>query len=312
MVRMFALIMAYSAGISVAGVVTEDPVTFGIINAKLSCDDDLRVHKPVDITWDDSGLAYLLCAGSCRILVIDDEFEVVGEIGRCGEGPGEIENAATIEVVGERVFIFQGRRVDVFDLSGTFLDRVLLRKDVDDTAVIAGNLLGTTKDGEYMLLSFDADGNVLDEFGPACKGDTWDERYLKCGTMNLLNDDGQAVLLDPVFATVRWKEGNEWVDRALGLDSGGTWREGGAAHKRFAVNAVCGVPGRNRLLMLYMEKRDDKNVSFGLVNSEWDIVKIGETTESVRRMGVSPTGELWLLFWSSEVKVYECPVLRNR
>ncbi len=312
MLRMFILVLACSSMISVAGAADGKSSVFGTIKAELSCDDDARVYNPADIAWDDSGLAYLLCAGSCSVLIIDVEFKVVGEIGRCGEGPGEIENAATIEVVGERIFVFQGRRVDVFDLSGAYLARITLRMDIDATAVIVGRLLGTTKDRDRLLLSLDADGNVLEEFGPTCDGATWDERYLKCGTRKLLNDDDQVVLLDPVFATVSWKEGDEWVDRSLGLDSGGIWREGGAAYKRFAVNAVCGVPGEDRLLMAYMEKRDDKQVSLGLVNSEWKIDKIGETTESVRQMKISPAGELWLLLWSSEVKVFDWSAVSHR
>jgi hypothetical protein len=59
-------------------------------------------------------------------------------------------------------------------------------------------------------------------------------------------------------------------------------------------------------LMLYMQERHDEHVSYGVINGDWETVKIGETTESVRRMEISQAGDLWLLLWSSGVKVYEC------
>jgi len=303
--RMFVLILACSSAFSVAGVVAGDSIAYGAIKGELSVDDDARVYKPVDVAWDTAGLAYLLCEGSCSVLVVDNNFEVVREIGRCGDGPGELENAATVEIAGERLFVFQGHRVDVFALSGAFLTREVLGKQVDDTTVVDGRVIGTTKDGKNQLLYFDAGGNAIVEFGPTCDADEWDERYLKCGTMTLLNDDNQIILLDPVLATVRWSEGDEWVDRSLGLNSGGTWREGSAVHKSFAINTACAAPGKNRLLMLYMERRDDKHVALGVVNNDWKIVKIGETTESIRKIAISPAGDLWLLLWSSEVKVYD-------
>ena len=82
----------------------------------MSIDDDVRMYKPVDVAWDAAGLCYLLFQGSCQVLVLGEDYEIIREFGACGEGPGEIGKAKTIEVINDRVYVFQDFRIDIFDL----------------------------------------------------------------------------------------------------------------------------------------------------------------------------------------------------
>ncbi len=50
----------------------------------MTVEEDVRMYLAVDVSWDTAGNSYILFLGSCTVLVVNSEFEVVGEFGDCG------------------------------------------------------------------------------------------------------------------------------------------------------------------------------------------------------------------------------------
>jgi len=283
-----------------AGTVFEPPAV------RLTFDADERIHRPLDIVWDEHGTGYLLCEGSCKVLVLDEAFQIVGEFGGCGEGPGEIGRGVSLEILGDHLYVFQQYRLDIFDTAGEHLGRVNLGRDVQDTEVSARGILGSSRDGDQMLTVFDRDGAVVGEDGPQCRGETWDEKYRNCGTITVFADDGEILVLDRVSAVLNRFIGGQWREKSLGIKSGRVWEEGGAVYKRAAISAVCGLPGKGLALLLYKETENANKQILGLLSPDLAIAKIAEVDKepSIRRLKFSPRGELRVLDWQAEVRVF--------
>jgi hypothetical protein len=288
------------------GAIFEHPATI------LTYDEDERIFRPVDVAWDEGGLCYLLCAGSCKVLVLDEEFNVIREFGSCGESPGEIGQGKTLEIIGDRLFIFQGNRLDIFRTDGEFLKRVIIPREIHDTEVSDLVILGTTKDGDKMISVFDTDGRITGEIGPACMGDTWNEKYESCGTLLVFEDDGQILILDLVSALLNRQIGGEWKESFLGINTGKIWNEGGAVYKQAAVYSSCGIPGDDLALILYQESADKDKRSLGIVNREYHVERIKEidAVPYIQRLKFSPRGELWALYCKTDIKVFPNQLLK--
>ncbi len=106
-----------------------------------------------DIAVDDAGRVYILDEGDNRLVAFAPSGEVLWSDGRPGEGPGEIEEPASLVWNGSnRVHLANqnGMQIDTWSTDGEYLDSVLLA----DVGVGRVSTLGFVPPGTAILLGF--------------------------------------------------------------------------------------------------------------------------------------------------------------
>ena len=75
------------------------------------------------IAVDQSGRLYAVDGQAAAVRVFDDRGAFVRSLGRRGDGPGEFEVPQGVDVIGRRVFVYDGdgSRVAVFDTAGSLM-----------------------------------------------------------------------------------------------------------------------------------------------------------------------------------------------
>lgn len=268
----------------------------------ISVEEDLRVYSPVDVSWDGNGLGYLLCQGSCTVMVFNEKMEIISAFGECGEGPGELGQVKTIEVVGSEVFVFQNHRLDIFDTSGNYKIRKTLPINITDTAILDNRFIVTSQDGGHLLSTFDLHGNEMGETGPLCTGETWDEKFAQCSGYRISGKN----LIDFISGTVFQYTATEWKTSDWGLPSGKIWNEGGAVYTRGFISACCEISPQGDTIVAHRDPDENEAVYLSVVSQGQTAKIFGELDpeSQIRHMEVSPSGRLWVLYWDSEVRIF--------
>ena len=73
-------------------------------------DPETLFYRALDMAVDDSGNIYIADTGNHRVQVFDHDGNFVRTLGRRGQGPGELEHPNRVEIVGERVFVWDLRK----------------------------------------------------------------------------------------------------------------------------------------------------------------------------------------------------------
>ncbi len=82
--------MKYGSAIILIGAVLltcrvyADEYLFETDYRSISVEDDQRVYNPIDLSWDESGVCYLLCKGSCTVLVLNQKMELLSGSQKAG------------------------------------------------------------------------------------------------------------------------------------------------------------------------------------------------------------------------------------
>lgn len=103
---------------------------------KLELEEDLTIgnekdknylfYRIRDIQVDTDGNIYVLDSGNNRIQVFDNKGKYLRTIGKEGQGPGEFDAPANLQLGDETDLVFvtdRSRRIMIFDKRGTYIDR---------------------------------------------------------------------------------------------------------------------------------------------------------------------------------------------
>ena len=84
------------------------------------------------------------------------------------------------------------------------------------------------------------------------------------------------------------------------------WEDGGAQYTENAIFAVCQLPEAGRALLWYKAPNDRDKRLLGVLSEDLTLRQIAEfpNPPAIKRLSMSPVGELWVLFWEGDVRVY--------
>ena len=113
-------------------------------------------------------------------------------------------------------------------------------------------------------------------------------------------------IVDLVSAKAMARYQGNWVERDWGLPSGKVWREGGAVYTKHSLVAACGIPGKDVILIICQDPKDPKGNIAGLVRDQGRFEKAIKLYSDmwIRRIAVSPKGNLWVIYWNSEIGIF--------
>jgi len=135
------------------------------------------LQNPRSVALDGDGNIYVCDAGASHIKKFNSKGELAGTIGREGSGPGELSLAEFIEVVQDRLVIWEwgNRRLSVFNLKGEFLKATRL----SDEDVLPWKIRGLPN-GQIVIEKEKTDFNNL-EFPQECRIDLYssDLQFIK-------------------------------------------------------------------------------------------------------------------------------------
>jgi hypothetical protein len=135
---------------------------------------DEQFYNVTDLALDSLDNLYVLDAGNGRLQKFGPEGNFLQTIGRKGQGPGEFSTPNRMFVdEKDRVYVSEGRRLQVFDATGEFVKSYPLDHNVSDFCVDGeGNVIasGTLRDEEgskNIVSKLDSGGKMvkaIDEF----------------------------------------------------------------------------------------------------------------------------------------------------
>jgi len=139
-------------------------------------DERYMFQEPLSIDRDENGCLYILDNKACTIKKFDRNGQYVSEFGRRGQGPGEFEIPQKITIGGEGKLMVStlGSTFHFFDLSGTFIKRLQLKRyqgiymKMMKSGILVGYSMefrGENSKDNKILKTFDLEGNVLHQFG---------------------------------------------------------------------------------------------------------------------------------------------------
>lgn len=164
--------------------------------------DDLFLHNPSDVQLAADGTWYLLNNGECQVMQLNDQWEEINSFGRCGQGPGEFENAVGMVLYNHEVWVFEMARVTLFGLDGEYLRTLVQGVQYQRPALVDGKLMSVLGAGDHPAAHLNDDGTVGEAFGPECPDDFF-ESFKLCRNQQILpHDSGRAMLLNPVSGRV--------------------------------------------------------------------------------------------------------------
>jgi len=89
-------------------------------------DINYQFSKTFSINIDKEGNIYILDSGNNRIQKYDKDGNHIITIGRKGKGPGELEEAQSLNVLNDLLFIsdYRNSRITIFDLDGNYVRQI--------------------------------------------------------------------------------------------------------------------------------------------------------------------------------------------
>lgn len=124
----------------------------------VSDDDEYILTRPIQFRIDGGGNIYILDIGEKRIMVYSPEGEFVRQIGREGEGPGEIMGGIVqLAIDGNDVLYLADNslnRVTLFDTKGHLLDSFPVTENFITSMAVSN-------EGEIALLAPEIDGPIV-------------------------------------------------------------------------------------------------------------------------------------------------------
>ena len=143
-----------------------------IIDPEEERDPHYLLHKPGEIKIDRDGNIYILDSGNHRIMVYDREMRFIRQIGRLGQGPGElirptdfdIDNAGNVYIIS-----FWNRRISIFDRRGKFIKSINVNYSIPMEAHLAvdsrGMIYLNTIYTDSLIVVIDTNGKKVRTLG---------------------------------------------------------------------------------------------------------------------------------------------------
>ena len=104
-----------------------------------------------------------------RLLVIDEGFNFIAEIGTGGQGPGELMGANYFAIYQDQIFVYNdgARRLEAFTLAGEFLKSIpcTVNPGASHFLVTNDTIYMSTPWTENPITAYDLDGNQVLAFG---------------------------------------------------------------------------------------------------------------------------------------------------
>jgi hypothetical protein len=96
-------------------------------------DKNFLFYRVRDVNIDDQGNIYVADMSNYRVQKFDRNGKYLQTIGRSGEGPGEFQLPTMVRLDNNprRIYVFDGRKIDVFDEEGKFLMSIPFRLTKD-------------------------------------------------------------------------------------------------------------------------------------------------------------------------------------
>lgn len=89
--------------------------------------------RPRDLAVDDDGVMYVLDAAERKVQVFDAAGAWLRTLGRAGQGPAELERPSQVVVAGDRVVVFDGATLEVWDQGGAHVGQLRTELPVQGT-----------------------------------------------------------------------------------------------------------------------------------------------------------------------------------
>jgi len=110
-----------------------------------------ELFTPLDmrsVAISDDGRVFVLDRREATIYSYGADGAPLPEVGGKGQGPGELQRPFIIEAHGDRLYVYEYGLVHVFDLDGSFLEKLHTRAHGGIPRKVAGGWVGIVKDGD--------------------------------------------------------------------------------------------------------------------------------------------------------------------
>jgi hypothetical protein len=107
---------------------------------------------------------YILDKRQKKVFVFSRSMSFLYTIGSPGQGPGDLEDPVDFDIRGDRIMILElsSRRLDIFNIDGTFIERTILRIPEDIFYSYPTSLL-VDKENNYLVV-YSLSAHLLDVF----------------------------------------------------------------------------------------------------------------------------------------------------
>ena len=204
-------------------------------------DTHLPLDGPTCMQWIQDGTMVVLNEENCSVAELTPDLELVRTFGRCGEAPGEFQNAMGLVVCSDSLYISTMGRTHVFTETGDPV-RSISTIFYPRLFNIRGRLYAFRSKRGRIFAELDVDGNEHDNFGP--ESDDWKLQWLllerpKSGFTAIELHDGRGTLMNS----------NKEIERTVDLGLGRGWQHGGRGKN--ALSDACFDSRNSRYLVLY-------------------------------------------------------------
>jgi len=117
------------------------------------------------IALDNEKNIYALDNRQHAILKLDSDGKFVSRIGRQGQGPGELQWPAWIQVWNKHIFVADNTSISIFDLEGHFQNRFRKFHSMISMAVCEDRVFLAQPGDDNIINVYDYDGKKLFSFG---------------------------------------------------------------------------------------------------------------------------------------------------